>query len=79
MEGESSYEGTSSSQGNMDVTLDDKQSAAFSASTTGPFAADNNDEEINDINHCFGGMDFDKVQVAGSNIEVYTELRGDKN
>ena len=69
--------GTTTSQCNTDTTLDNEHSAAFSASTTGPFAADNNDEasdDIDDINHLFKGMEFNKVQIAGANVEVYTEL-----
>ena len=53
-----------------DAPLANGNSTVFSASTTGPFAADSN---MYRINHQFDDMDFDKVQVEGSNLEVCTE------
>ena len=74
--GDSSSEGTSTSRGDTDATLNDKHSGAFSASTTGPFSARNSDGDIDNINQLFDGMEFDDVEVAGDGVVLYAEPIG---
>ena len=69
---------TSSARDNTDAMLVDKHSAAFSTSTTGPFIANNNDGDIDHINHQFDNMDFNKVRVVGADLEGYAELQCNK-
>ena len=57
-----------SSAQHITTTLCDEHSAAFSASTTGLFAAGN--DNIDHTNHQFNDMDFDKVQVVGADLKV---------
>ena len=76
LEGDSSSEGSSTSQGDTNAMFNDEHSSALSASNTGPFAAKNSNGEIDDIDHLFDGIEFNDVEVAGDGVVVYAKPQG---